>query len=104
MQKLGWQFKMKLYHGTNCSIETIDLAKCRPYRHFTEAELRDNRFEYLKSSLVAGVVQIIVETEKLEIKDAFVKFYSSAIAEKLENKKTGLYLESPMYIYELFKE
>jgi hypothetical protein len=25
---------MKLYHGTNCSIETIDLAKCRPYKDF----------------------------------------------------------------------
>lgn len=25
---------MKLYHGTNCSIEKIDLAKCRPYKDF----------------------------------------------------------------------
>jgi hypothetical protein len=28
------QSEMKLYHGTNCSIETIDLAKCRPYKDF----------------------------------------------------------------------
>jgi hypothetical protein len=25
---------MKLYHGTNCNIEAIDLAKCRPYKDF----------------------------------------------------------------------
>ena len=73
------------------------------YKHFTEKELQDNKFEYLKSSLAAGVIEIIVETEKLEIKEAFAKFYSSEIAEKLENKKTGLYLESPRYVYELYK-
>lgn len=74
------------------------------YRNLTEDELQHNRFEYLKTSLVAGVVQVIVEDENLSVKDAFAKFYNSPIAEKLENKKTGLYLESPMYIYELYKE
>jgi hypothetical protein len=74
------------------------------YKHFTEKELQDNKFEYLKSSLIAGIVQIIVKKENLSIKEAFAKFYNSPIAEKLENKKTGLYLESSMYIYELYKE
>jgi len=32
MQK--WQFEMKLYHGTNCHIDIIDLSKCRPYKDF----------------------------------------------------------------------
>ena len=74
------------------------------YEYLTEKELQNNKFEYLKSSVVAGVIEIIVEIEKLDIKEAFVKFYSSKIAEKLENKKTGLYLESPMYLYQLYKE
>jgi len=74
------------------------------YKHFTEEELQENRFEYLKTSLAAGVVQIIAEEEHLELKEAFAKFYSSPIAEKLENKKTGLYLEGPAYIYELYRE
>ena len=25
---------MILYHGTNCSIDKIDLDKCRPYKDF----------------------------------------------------------------------
>jgi len=73
------------------------------YRHLTENELQENKFEYLKSFLVAGVVQIIAEEEHLGIKESFTKFYNSSIAEKLENKKTGLYLESPAYVYELYK-
>jgi len=74
------------------------------YKHFTEKELQENKFEYLKCFLVAGIVQIIAEEEHLSIKDSFTKFYNSPIATKLENKKTGLYLESPAYIYELYRE
>jgi hypothetical protein len=74
------------------------------YKHFTEEELQENKFEYLKSFLVARVVQIIAEKEHFGIKESFAKFYNSSIAEKLENRKTGLYLESPAYIYELYKE
>jgi hypothetical protein len=74
------------------------------YRHFTEEELQENKFEYLKTSLIAGVVQIIAETGHLSLKEAFSEFYNSPIAEKLENKKTGLYLESPAYMYELYRE
>ncbi len=72
------------------------------YRQFTEGELQENRFEYLKSILTSKVIQIISEKEGLELKEAFAKFYNSSIAEKLENKKTGLYLESPAYLYELY--
>ncbi len=25
---------MKLYHGSNITVETIDLGKCRPYKDF----------------------------------------------------------------------
>lgn len=31
------------------------------------------------------------------------EFYSSEVFEKLNEPETGLYLESPAYIYELFK-
>jgi len=74
------------------------------YRQFTEEELQNNRFEYLKSILASQVIQIIAEKEGLGLKESFSKFYNSSIAEKLENKKTGLYLESPAYLYELYSE
>jgi len=73
------------------------------FKDFTEEELQENKFEYLKSFATSGVVQIIAEEESLDIKESFAKFYDSSIAKKLENKKSGLYLESPAYIYELYK-
>ena len=32
------------------------------------------------------------------------KFYNSEVFEKLVDKETGLYLESPEYVYDLFKD
>lgn len=32
------------------------------------------------------------------------KFYNSKVFEKLQDKETGLYLESPEYVYDLFKD
>lgn len=42
----------------------------------------------------------------LSIKEAFQYLfrYNSEIFEKLVDKETGLYLESPEYVYDLFKD
>lgn len=34
---------MILYHGTNCSIDKIDLDKCRPYKDFFILPLYESR-------------------------------------------------------------
>lgn len=36
--------------------------------------------------------------------EAMNKFYNSEVFEKLQDKETGLYLESSEYIYDLFKD
>ena len=33
-----------------------------------------------------------------------IKFYNSEVFEKLIDEETGLYLESPDYVYDLFKD
>lgn len=35
--------------------------------------------------------------------DAMRQFYASEVFKKLQNYETGLYLESPAYIYELYR-
>ena len=32
------------------------------------------------------------------------KFYNAEVFEKLQDKETGLYLASPEYVYDLFKD
>ena len=47
---------------------------------------------------------MIAEDQNIEYDEAMNKFYYSEIFEKLQEQETGLYLESPEYIYDLFKD
>ena len=61
-----------------------------------------------KSQLIEYIIQDIVDMlatdQNIEYDDAMNKFYNSEIFEKLQDKETGLYLESPEYVYDLFRD
>lgn len=61
-----------------------------------------------KAQLIEYVIQDIVDMfatdQNIEYDDAMNKFYNSEVFEKLQDKETGLYLESPEYVYDLFKD
>lgn len=59
--------------------------------------------EFLVEANIQDVLKYIVMDMDLSITDAMRAFYSSAVFEKLQDYDTGLYLESPAYIYELYK-
>lgn len=47
----------------------------------------------------------MITTEKsIEYDEAMNQFYNSEVFEKLQDKETGLYKESPAYVYDLFKD
>jgi len=85
MQK--WLFKMKLYHGTNCLIENIDLSKCRPYKDFGKGfyltELKQQAKEWaLRISESFGNKPRIIEyeyTPDLNLNLNILKFEKSCI-------------------------
>jgi hypothetical protein len=54
--------------------------------------------------IIQDIVAFIVSDKKIEYDEAMKLFYSSKIFEKLQDSKTGLYLESSAYIYEIFKD
>ena len=61
-----------------------------------------------KAQLIEYVIQDIVDMfatdQNIEYDEAMNKFYNSQVFEKLQDKETGLYLESPEYVYDLFKD
>lgn len=61
-----------------------------------------------KSQLIEYIIQDIVDMiaidQNIEYDEAMNKFYNSEIFEKLQDKETGLYLESSEYVYDLFKD
>lgn len=54
--------------------------------------------------LIQDIVDMISTDQKIEYDEAMNKFYNSEVFEKLTDKETGLYLESPDYVYDLFKD
>ncbi len=61
---------------------------------------QDQLIEYI----VQDIVDMIATDQNIEYDEAMNKFYNSEVFEKLQDKETGLYLESSEYIYDLFKD
>ncbi len=54
--------------------------------------------------MIQDIVDMFTTDQNIGYDEAMNKFYNSAIFEKLQDKETGLYLESPEYVYDLFKD
>ena len=61
---------------------------------------QDQLIEYI----VQDIVDMLATDQNIEYDEAMNKFYNSKVFEKLQDKETGLYLESSGYIYDLFKD
>ena len=61
---------------------------------------KDQLLEYS----IQDIVDMISTDQNIEYDEAMNKFYNSEVFEKLVDKETGLYLESPEYVYDLFKD
>lgn len=61
-----------------------------------------------QSQLIEYIIQDIIDMfttdQNIEYDEAMNKFYNSEVFEKLQDKDTGLYLESSEYVYDLFKD
>ena len=64
----------------------------------------DNTFNFLVEYITTRVVEWIIQDEKVGIEEALLLFHNSETFEKLCEKSTGMYIESPGYVYEIFKE
>lgn len=53
---------------------------------------------------IQDIIDMISTDQSIEYDEEMNKFYNSEVFEKLIDKETGLYLESPEYVYDLFKD
>ena len=61
---------------------------------------KDQLLEYS----IQDIIDMISTDQSIEYDEAMNKFYNSEVFEKLIDKETGLYLESPEYVYDLFQD
>lgn len=60
--------------------------------------------EQLIEYIVQDIVDMLSSDQNIEYDEAMNKFYNSKVFEKLQDKETGLYVESSEYVYDLFKD
>lgn len=65
--------------------------------------MNDNTARYLFEGISADVVRYLVERDGMELPEAISVFHNSETFSKLEDFDTGLYIESPAYVYDLLQ-
>ncbi len=85
---------MILYHGTYLYFDKIDLSKSN---HMSE-------IEYMNECTIRDVITMLVEKRNMSVSDAIDIFYNSQTFVNLNNTETGLYFQSPIYIYDLLEK
>lgn len=63
--------------------------------------MKDRNARYLFEGISADVVRYLVERVGMELTEAISTFHNSETFSKLEDFSTGLYIESPAYVYDL---
>jgi hypothetical protein len=66
--------------------------------------MRKEQIQFIIESDIEEIVSYLIEDYGISMIDAFDKVYNSQIYAKLCDTKTGLYIQSPAYIYEYLKE
>ncbi|MDE6346739.1 MAG: hypothetical protein K2L55_08725 [Muribaculaceae bacterium] len=64
----------------------------------------DNTYEFLVEYITTKVVEWLIRDKNIGIEEALLLFHNSETFNKLCERKTDMYIESPAYVYEILKE
>lgn len=64
----------------------------------------NNNFEFLVEYITAKVVEWMIKDFGLGLEEALVQFHNTETFEKLCERATNLYIESPAYVYEILQD
>lgn len=67
-------------------------------------KLEDKKINFIINCDIEEIVSLLQEDYNMELLEAFDTIYNSKIYKKLIDTETGLYIQSPLYIYEFLKE
>lgn len=63
--------------------------------------MNEKNAQYLFEGISSDVVRYLVERDGMDLSEAISTFHNSETFAKLEDFTTGLYIESPAYVYNL---
>jgi hypothetical protein len=63
-----------------------------------------NEAKYLIEAATKDIISILIERNDIDMETAFRTLYTSTTYAKLQQENTGLYLQSPLYVYDFLKD
>ena len=60
--------------------------------------------QYLVEGITKDIIVYLMQDYGYDLPTALKEFYDSETFEKLNNEASGLYIERPAYVYEIFKD
>ncbi len=63
----------------------------------------DRKVQYLIEGITKEIVVWLMQDEVIDMPEAIGLFYNSETFAKLSDEKTGLYIESSSYVYEILR-
>ena len=63
-----------------------------------------NKEQQMMECIIQDLIEILSETQGIEYDIAMKTIYDSEVYEKLTDPETGLYMESPSYVYGLLQD
>lgn len=64
----------------------------------------NKRMQYLVEGITKDIIVYLMQDYGYDLPTALKEFYDSETFEKLNNEASGFYIESPAYVYEIFKD
>ena len=71
---------------------------------FIEKDMTATDRQFLIECLCEDIIPMIMEEYHLTDKDALDRLYKSKTFSKIEDPETGLYYQSPVYVFDILKE
>lgn len=63
----------------------------------------NKKAQYLVEGITKDIVTYLMQDKRLDIASALSLFHNSETFEKLSDERSGLYIESSAYVYEILK-
>ena len=95
-----------LFHGSNVTINEIDLSKGVKDKDFGYSKIKENmtkETKFLLETLTKNLVLKVMEEFNYSITEAMDVVYNSQLYEKVLDLETGLYYQSAGYNYDFLR-
>ncbi len=63
-----------------------------------------NEFKYLTECMARDLVMMLMENHSMSLSEAFDALYASVTFQKLQDRRSGLFFQSPGYVYSFLEE